>query len=142
MRGQNGVHMQMTAVAALCRAGRDPDGADQVDWHKDFVVGSIVDASVHEQKDYGLVFDFAAHADVLGLAAKHQVSVCLPIHSPLTSCFLAWSLARSLARSLTHTHSLTHWCFSPFYAISYVCTHACHCLLVHSTLLSRKILAG
>ena len=59
----------------FCRASSDPDAADQVDWGKDFVVGSVVDASVHEQKDYGLVFDFAAHADVLGLAAKHQVSV-------------------------------------------------------------------
>lgn len=59
----------------LCRASSDPDAADQVDWDKDFVVGSVVDASVHEQKDYGLVFDFAAHADVLGLAATHQVSM-------------------------------------------------------------------
>lgn len=60
-----------------CRASSDPDAADQVDWDNHFVVGSMVNASVHEQKDYGLVFDFAAHADVLGLAAKHQVRVIL-----------------------------------------------------------------
>ena len=59
----------------FCRASSDPDAADQVDWEKEFVVGSILDVSVHEQKDYGLVLDFAAHADVLGLAAQHQVSM-------------------------------------------------------------------
>ena len=53
----------------------DPNAADAVNWDRHFVIGSVVDASVHEQKDYGLVFDFAAHADVLGLAAKHQVRV-------------------------------------------------------------------
>lgn len=60
-------------LPSFCRASSDPDAADQVNWDKDFAIGSVVDASVHEQKDYGLVFDFAAHADVLGLAAKHQV---------------------------------------------------------------------
>lgn len=51
----------------------DSDVASQVHWDRDFVIGSAVDASVHELKDYGVVFDFAAHADVLGLAATHQV---------------------------------------------------------------------
>ena len=42
-------------------------------WEQDFAIGALAEVSVHEQKDYGLVFDFAAHPDVLGLAAKHQV---------------------------------------------------------------------
>ena len=60
-------------IVLRCRAAADPDLESQVQWDKDFVIGSLVDASVHEVKDYGVVFDFAAHADVLGLAATHQV---------------------------------------------------------------------
>ena len=56
-----------------CRATNEPDEADPVKWDDDFAVGATVDVSVHEKKDYGLVFDFPAHPDVLGLAAKHQV---------------------------------------------------------------------
>ena len=92
----------------FCRASSDPDAGDQVNWDKDFVVGSVVDASVHEQKDYGLVFDFAAHADVLGLAAKHQVSMFVfahpPIHPPthLPTCSPA-------SCSLTHPPTHPPW---------------------------------
>ena len=57
----------------VCRLANDPDIASQVHWERDFAIGSVVDASVHELKDYGVVLDFAAHADVLGLAATHQV---------------------------------------------------------------------
>lgn len=56
-----------------CRAASEPDESKPVQWEKDFAVGAVVDVSVHEKKEYGLVFDFPAHADVLGLAAKHQV---------------------------------------------------------------------
>lgn len=76
-----------------CRASSDPDAADQVNWDKDFAIGSVVDASVHEQKDYGLVFDFAAHADVLGLAAKHQVSASGGWHSDMHTLSCRLSLA-------------------------------------------------
>jgi len=57
-----------------CRVAADPDVANQVQWDRDFAIGSLAEASVHELKDYGVVFDFAAHADVLGLAASHQAS--------------------------------------------------------------------
>ncbi len=53
----------------------DPDVANQVQWDRHFAIGSLAEASVHELKDYGVVFDFAAHADVLGLAASHQASI-------------------------------------------------------------------
>ena len=59
------------------RLENDPDIAGQVHWERDFAIGSVVDASVHELKDYGVVLDFAAHADVLGLAATHQVGFFL-----------------------------------------------------------------
>ena len=62
-----------------CRVAADPDVANQVQWDRDFVIGSRAEASVHELKDYGVVFDFAAHADVLGLAASHQASAFLGI---------------------------------------------------------------
>ena len=65
--------MQTTCVFCY-RVASDADSADQVAWDTDFAVGSVVDASVHEQKDYGLILDFASNVDVLGLAAKHQVS--------------------------------------------------------------------
>ena len=57
----------------------DPDVANQVQWDRHFAIGSLAEASVHELKDYGVVFDFAAHADVLGLAASHQASAFLGI---------------------------------------------------------------
>ena len=66
----------MLMRVSACRAAQDPDVASQVQWDTDFAIGSLVDVSVHELKDYGVVLDFAAHADVLGLAAKHQVSAC------------------------------------------------------------------
>ena len=72
-------YFQNVRVKTLCRVASDPDAADAVNWDNDFVIGSVVDASVHEQKEYGLVFDFAAHADVLGLAPKHQVSACVRV---------------------------------------------------------------
>ena len=64
-----------THAPPVCRLANDPDIASQVHWERDFTIGSIVNASVHELKDYGVVLDFAAHADVLGLAATHQVGV-------------------------------------------------------------------
>jgi len=65
-----------------CRAANDSDAADQVQWDKNFVVGSTVDTLVHDLKDYGVVFDFPAHGDVLGLAATHQVR---QLHQQATS---------------------------------------------------------
>ncbi|KAL0048743.1 hypothetical protein WJX82_009925 [Trebouxia sp. C0006] len=59
--------------AEKLRVAADPDVANQVQWDRSFAIGSLAEASVHELKDYGVVFDFAAHADVLGLAALHQV---------------------------------------------------------------------
>ena len=61
-------------VGCCCRVAADPDVANQVQWDRSFAIGSLAEASVHELKDYGVVFDFAAHADVLGLAALHQAS--------------------------------------------------------------------
>lgn len=58
-----------------CRASSEPDEGNPVQWEKDFAVGAAADVSVHEKKDYGLVLDFPVHADVLGLAAKHQVQM-------------------------------------------------------------------
>lgn len=63
-----------------CRVAADPDVANQVQWNRDFVIGSLAEASVHELKEYGVVFDFPAHADVLGLAASHQASLYLFIY--------------------------------------------------------------
>jgi len=66
-------------VGCCCRVAADPDVANQVQWDRSFAIGSLAEASVHELKDYGVVFDFAAHADVLGLAALHQASAFLGI---------------------------------------------------------------
>ncbi len=66
--------IQMVMIDFHCRVAADPDVANQVQWDRDFAIGSLAEASVHELKDYGVVFDFAAHADVLGLAASHQAS--------------------------------------------------------------------
>ena len=62
----------------LYRASIEADEGAPVRWEEDFAIGALADVSVHEQKDYGMVLDFAAHPDVLGLAAKHQVM--LPQH--------------------------------------------------------------
>ena len=64
-------------MMVTCRATNEPDESNPVKWEGDFAVGATADVSVHEKKDYGLVFDFSAHPDVLGLAAKHQV--CQPL---------------------------------------------------------------
>ncbi|PRW20900.1 RRP5-like protein [Chlorella sorokiniana] len=48
------------------------EGAD-VDWATTFPIGGVVPGEVHAAKDYGLLCDLAAHEDVVGLAATHQV---------------------------------------------------------------------
>jgi rRNA biogenesis protein RRP5 len=42
-----------------------------VDWPAAFPFGGSVQAEVHEVKDYGVICDLAAHADVVGLIAPH-----------------------------------------------------------------------
>lgn len=43
------------------------------DWEGAFGLGRLAEGSVHSVKEYGTLCDMAAHPDVVGLAAPHQV---------------------------------------------------------------------
>lgn len=87
-------------MVVTCRATNEPVESNPVKWEGDFAVGATADVSVHEKKDYGLVFDFSAHPDVLGLAAKHQV--CHP---------LVWSSLHQQPELCCHVvGSCQYWC--------------------------------
>ena len=49
------------------------EGAVATDWEGAFALGGLAEARVHSVKEYGTLCDMAAHADVVGLAAPHQV---------------------------------------------------------------------
>ena len=60
---------------ACCRASREAE--EPVDWDRHFGIGSPTDMTVHELKPYGIVCDFSAHPDVVGLVGPHQVCLAM-----------------------------------------------------------------
>ena len=47
---------------------------EAIPWQTSLGAGSVIDVTVHEHKDYGIVCDFAAFPDLVGLASPHQAS--------------------------------------------------------------------
>ena len=54
--------------------------AASIPWDGAVAVGAVVEGQVHARKEYGVLCDLAAHADVVGLVAPEQV------HITATSC--------------------------------------------------------
>eukprot|EP00887_Chlorella_sp_A99_P001742 scaffold19.g1742.t1 len=64
----------LAAAEQLAAAsGQGDEAASEVDWDRLFAIGTVVEGSVHDVKEYGILCDLQPHPDVVGLAAPHQV---------------------------------------------------------------------
>lgn len=77
-----------------CRAASEAAaGEDVADWNQ-FKIGAIVQAVVHERKDYGVIVDLVDDPNLVGLIPLHQVGC--PLEEQLTSLS---SLCRDLSQN-------------------------------------------